>query len=176
MEKIKNEDLGRLSVSDFQLKKKISLIIVLDNVRSMHNTGSIFRTADAFGCEKIFLCGFTGCPPHREINKTALGATESVEWKYFSKTTDALSVLKNDGYKVIAVEQAVGCKILESFSPNCEEKIALIFGNEVDGIDQKVMNEADDAIELQQHGTKHSLNVSVCAGIVIHHFSSKMYS
>jgi len=174
MRKISNDELGRKNVEEFRAAKKIPIVIVLDNVRSLHNVGSVFRTADAFLCEAIFLCGITATPPHREIEKTALGATESVSWKYFSSTTEAISFLKADGYEIIAVEQAEGGEALEGFLPDPQKKYALVFGHEMYGVSEEAMAIVDKALSIEQHGTKHSLNISVCAGIVIHHVSVRV--
>jgi len=149
-------------------------VVVLDNVRSLHNVGSVFRTADAFLCEAIYLCGITATPPHREIEKTALGATESVSWKYFKTTQEAIALLKESGYELVAVEQAEGGESLENFSPAPGKKMALIFGHEMFGVSDEAMQQVDRAIEISQYGTKHSLNISVCAGIVIHDFFRKL--
>ena len=174
MRKITNAELGRKNVKEFKSAKKIPLIVVLDNVRSLHNVGSVFRTADAFLCEAVFLCGITATPPHREIEKTALGATDSVSWKYFKSTLDAISELKKSGYEIVAVEQAEGGEELKSFLPHQKKKTAVIFGHEMNGVGEEVMDAVDRAVEIPQHGTKHSLNVSVCAGIVIHDLSGKL--
>ena len=174
MKKIANADLGRKNVEEFKSSPKIPVVIVLDNVRSMHNVGSIFRTADAFLCEAIFLCGITAQPPHREIEKTALGATSSVSWKYFNTTSGAIDALKND-YVLVAIEQAEGGIHLQNYFPQHGKKYALIFGHEMNGVNENIMELVDDAIEIPQQGTKHSLNVSVCAGIVIHHFFSSLH-
>jgi len=174
MRKISNDELGRKNVEEFKSAKKIPLVVVLDNVRSLHNVGSVFRTADAFLCESIFLCGITAVPPHREIEKTALGATESVSWKYFKSTLEAIDELRNNRYEIIVIEQAEGGEQLEHFVPDPEKKYALIFGHEMYGVSDEVMDKADSAIEISQHGTKHSLNISVCAGIVIHHLFIKL--
>lgn len=166
MRKFKNEELGRKSVDEFQRAEKMPVVIVLDNVRSMHNVGSVFRTADAFCCEALYLCGITAAPPHREIEKTALGATASVRWKYFKSTVHAVSELRAEGYALVAVEQAEGGVPLDKF--NVEgTKIALIFGHEMTGVSDEAMDMVDAAVEVPQQGTKHSLNISVCAGIVI---------
>jgi 23S rRNA (guanosine2251-2'-O)-methyltransferase len=174
MRKIQNAELGRKNVDEFRSSSKLPLIVVLDNVRSLHNVGSVFRTADAFLCEAIYLCGITAKPPHREIEKTALGATASVSWKYFNTTLEAVAELKKQGVECVAVEQAEGGTSLEDFLPLKEKKYALIFGHEMFGVGEDVMNEVDGAIEIPQHGTKHSLNISVCAGIVIHSFFHKL--
>jgi tRNA G18 (ribose-2'-O)-methylase SpoU len=165
--KLKLEELNRVSVEEFKKSDKTPIVVVLDNIRSLHNIGSIFRTADAFAIEQIFLCGITAQPPHREITKTALGATESVSWKYFEKTVDAVQELKNLGYYIISVEQTKNSQALEKIYFEKQQKCALIFGNEVEGVDQEVVNQSDLTLELTQFGTKHSLNVSVCVGIVL---------
>lgn len=164
------DELNRLSLNDFKKAEKIPVIVVLDNIRSMHNVGSVFRTADAFLIEQIYLCGFTPKPPHRDINKTALGATDSVEWKYFEKTTDAIHHLIGNGYKILAVEQAEGSCYLPSYSPEMSDKVVIIFGNEVEGISDEVLKLVDDCIEIPQSGTKHSLNISVATGIILYKF------
>jgi len=167
MRKLDNDELNRLDVEAFKTAQKIPCIIVLDNVRSLNNVGSVFRTGDAFRVEAVFLCGITATPPHREIHKTALGATESVSWKYFADTEDAIGELKESGYKVFAIEQAEQSIGLESLCLNENQKTALIFGHEVKGVSQAVVDLSDACIEIPQFGTKHSLNVSVSAGIVI---------
>lgn len=161
------DELGRKSVEEFKQASKTPLIAVLDNIRSMHNVGSVFRTADAFLIEAIFLCGYTPQPPHRDINKTALGATESVDWIYFGAATEAVTELKNKGYKVFAVEQTEGSISLEKFSASGNDKIAVVFGNEVEGVQDDVLKLVDGSIEIPQLGMKHSLNISVAAGIVL---------
>jgi 23S rRNA (guanosine2251-2'-O)-methyltransferase len=174
MQKTKNEDLGRLSLDEFHQAGKIPIVIVLDNVRSLHNVGSVFRTADAFRIEAIYLCGITGKPPDREIRKTALGATESVTWKYFPTTKEALDELKSESYLLYAVEQAKESVLLSEFQPAEGKKIALIFGNEVNGVEQEVINCCDQVIEIPQLGTKHSLNISVSVGVVVWDVVRKM--
>jgi len=174
MRKIKNEDLGRLSPDEFKAAPKMPVIIVLDNVRSLHNVGSVFRTADAFACEGVYLCGITATPPHREIQKTALGATESVCWSYFQNTMEALANLKSSGYKIAAVEQVEGAVPLQAFSPAEGEKYALVFGHEVNGVDESTFALTDLFIEIPQSGTKHSLNISVSAGVVLWEFYRKL--
>ena len=160
-------ELKRKSVDEFKVADKIPVAIVLDNVRSMHNVGSVFRTADAFLLEKIYLCGYTPQPPHRDIHKTALGATETVEWKYYEKCADAINFLKDNGYTIIAVEQTEQSIFLNKFSFGNNSKLAIIFGNEVNGIDEEVLKLCDSCIEIPQMGMKHSLNISVAAGIVL---------
>lgn len=161
------DELGRKSVEEFKQAEKTPVIAVLDNIRSMHNVGSVFRTADAFLIEAIFLCGYTPQPPHRDINKTALGATESVDWLYFPAAAAAISLLKDKGYKVYAIEQTEGSISLNQFSWDKKEKIALVFGNEVEGVNDEVLKMADGSVEIPQFGMKHSLNISVAAGIVL---------
>ena len=167
MRKIPNSELNRLSVEDFKKADKLPVVIVLDNVRSQHNIGSVFRTSDAFRMAKIYLCGITATPPTREIHKTALGATESVEWKYFETTIAAVEHLKTEGYSVYAIEQVENSISLKDFKLNADQKIALVFGNEVDGVAEEVMPLVNGSIEIPQFGTKHSLNIAVSAGIVI---------
>jgi tRNA G18 (ribose-2'-O)-methylase SpoU len=174
MKKIKNSDLGRKSVDEFRNAEKIPVIIVLDNVRSLNNVGSIFRTADAFLCRTVYLCGITGSPPHREIEKTALGATDTVQWKYFSSSLSAITELKDEGYIIAAIEQAEGGVFLNDFIPEKGKKYALVFGHEMNGVSDEVMERADISIEVPQQGTKHSLNIAVCAGIVVWDFWTKM--
>ena len=167
--KIKNEDLDRLSPDDFKTSGKAPIYIVLDNVRSAQNVGSVFRTMDAFRCAKLYICGISAVPPHREINKTALGSTQSVEWVYFEKTIDALEDLKANGVDIFAVEQTQNAIMLNDFKVDHHRKTAFIFGNEVNGVEQEIVDKADGSIEIPQYGSKHSLNISVCAGIVIWH-------
>jgi tRNA G18 (ribose-2'-O)-methylase SpoU len=167
MRKLSTDELNRISVIEFKETQKIPVILILDNLRSLSNIGSIFRTADAFIIEKILLTGITATPPHREIQKTALGATESVDWQYFGTTIEAVQRLKADGIKIFAVEQAEDSVMLDAFSFDFNSKWALIFGNEVKGVDEEAMQWVDGCIEIPQFGTKHSLNVSITAGIVI---------
>ncbi len=174
VKKLSMDELGRKSQDAFKQAEKFPLILVLDNVRSMMNTGSVFRTADAFLLEAIFLCGFTATPPHREIHKTALGATETVQWHHFEKTTDAVGHLKELGYKVYALEQAEGSINLSDFQPVKGTKYALVFGNEVHGVDEHVLDVCDGYLEIPQFGTKHSLNIAVTAGMVVWDFFSKI--
>lgn len=161
------EELNRKSVEEFRYAEKMPIVCVLDNIRSQHNTGSVFRTADAFGLEAIILCGITATPPNREIQKTALGATESVYWSYFKNTSDAIIYLKEQGFRIIAVEQVKGSVSLKDFKTENDQKLALVFGNEVDGVSDEALALSDEAIEIPQFGTKHSFNISVTAGIVI---------
>lgn len=167
MRKLKNEELGRLSIDDFKATKKIPVTLILDNVRSLNNVGSAFRTADAFLIEKIYLCGITGTPPHREITKTALGATDSVDWEYHKDALELVKSMKTQGYTVYSIEQAENSIYLNDFQPDDGKKIACIFGNEVFGVDQKVVDVSDGCLEIPQYGTKHSLNISVSIGIVV---------
>ena len=167
MRKLSMDALGRMSVEEFKQAAKKPVIAVLDNIRSMHNVGSVFRTADAFLIEAIFLCGYTPQPPHRDINKTALGATETVDWMFFLTTAEAVGELKSKGYKVYAIEQTEGSIPLEKFIPGKNENIAVVFGNEVEGVNDDVLRLVDGSIEIPQSGMKHSLNISVAAGIVL---------
>ncbi len=162
--------MNRLTLDEFKLEAKIPLIIILDNVRSLHNVGSVFRTGDAFAIEAIYLCGIASTPPQAEIHKTALGAEDTVDWKYYEDTATAVNELKTNGFTVYAVEQAQGSTLLTDYKLNKEKKIALILGNEVKGVQQSVVDICDGCIEIPQFGTKHSLNVSVTAGIVIWEF------
>lgn len=170
MRKLTMEELNRISPDDFRKMDKTPVVIVLDNIRSQHNIGSVFRTADAFRLEAVYLCGITATPPSREIQKTALGATESVEWKYFDETTSALKELQSRGYELIAVEQTDSGISMEKYIPEKNKFFALVFGNEVNGVDEEALQFCSQSIEIPQVGTKHSLNVSVAAGIVIWHF------
>lgn len=174
MRKLSLSELNRISVDQFKKAEKTPVIIILDNVRSMNNIGSIFRTADAFRIEAMYLCGITGTPPHKEIHKTALGATDSVSWKYFKNAVDAIEEVKKQEYVVYAVEQAEGSVFINDFTPGNEVKIALVFGNEVQGVDENVMQYIDGCFEIPQYGTKHSLNIAVSAGIVIWEIFKKL--
>lgn len=174
MKKLKLDELNRVGIEEFKGQDKLPVIGVLDNVRSMHNIGSIFRTADGFSIEKLYLCGITARPPHREIEKTALGATQSVTWSYFETTTDAIASLRADGYQIIAIEQAAGSIMLNKYKPLSDKKYALIFGNEVNGVADEVMNQIDECIEIPQFGTKHSFNVVISAGIIFWDFFAKL--
>ncbi len=167
MRKLLISELNRLTVEEFKITPKHNVVIVLDNIRSLHNVGSVFRTCDAFCMEALYLCGITAVPPNNEIHKSALGAEESVTWKYFNDTLEAVSYLKSKGYKIVAIEQVEGSLSLNSFKPVIGEKYALVFGNEVKGVQQKVVDKCDFCVEIPQFGTKHSLNISVSAGIVI---------
>ena len=172
MKKLKNEELNRLTVDDFKELIKKPITIVLDDVRSLNNVGSAFRTSDAFALEKIYLCGITGKPPHREINKTALGATDSVEWEYSEDVIQVLKSLKHNGYRIVAIEQADESCYLDNYMPE-NNMLALVFGNEISGVNEGVIQLADDVVEIQQYGTKHSLNISVSIGIVVWDILSK---
>lgn len=167
MQKIKNADLGRKTVEEFKQSEKLPVVLVLDNVRSLNNVGSAFRTADSFLLENLCLCGLTGHPPNAEIEKTALGATETVNWKHFKTTKEAIHELKQKGYKVYAVEQVNNAVYLQNFKSNINEKIALVFGSEVYGVEQEIIDMCDGSIEIPQLGMKHSLNISVSIGIVV---------
>ena len=170
--KLKLDELNRVSVQEFKNQKKLPIIVVLDNIRSLNNIGSFFRTSDAFNIEAIYLCGISAQPPHREIQKTALGATESVEWRYFETTEQALGKLKEKEFLIYAIEQTENPIYLQEFTYNLE-KIALVFGNEVDGVGQNVINLSKSSIEIPQFGTKHSLNVSISFGVVLWHLVSQ---
>ncbi len=172
MRKLKNSELQRLDVSQFKDAPKIPLIIVLDNVRSLHNIGSVFRTADAFLIEKIYLCGITATPPHKDIRKTALGATESVAWEYAKDAVSLLEELKKD-HQCLAVEQTENATLLHQLTPEADQRYVLVFGNEVKGVSQAVVNTCHGALEIPQFGTKHSLNIAVSVGVVVWHFWSK---
>jgi 23S rRNA (guanosine2251-2'-O)-methyltransferase len=173
MRKLLNSELDRKSIEQFRVSQKAPFIVVLDNVRSQSNVGSVFRTADAFLVEAIYLCGITARPPHREIQKTALGATESVAWKYFASTTDAISELRAGGFVIIAVEQAEGAAELQDIIAEPGKKYALIFGHEINGVEQAALDMCDKCVEIPQFGTKHSFNIAVSAGIVLWEMSRK---
>lgn len=174
MRKLKLEELGRISVDEFKESDKIPVVVILDNIRSMHNIGSVFRTSDAFLIEKVYLCGITATPPNKEIRKTALGATESVDWEYVEEIKELIPQLKSDGFKILSIEQTESSINLSDFELIENEKYAVVFGNEVEGVQQSVINLSDSCIEIPQGGTKHSLNVSVCAGIVLWEFFKKL--
>jgi tRNA G18 (ribose-2'-O)-methylase SpoU len=167
MRKLKNSELNRVSVEEFKEMEKLPVRIILDNIRSLMNVGSVFRTSDAFLIKEIILCGITATPPHREIQKTALGATESVDWRYVESTADAVRELQEQDIKVYAVEQAEESKMLDHVQFNFDNEIAIVMGNEVKGVSDEVMELVDDCIELPQFGTKHSLNISISTGILI---------
>jgi 23S rRNA (guanosine2251-2'-O)-methyltransferase len=174
MRKLKTEELGRVGIEDFKKQDKLPITVILDNVRSMHNIGSIFRTSDGFAIEKIYLCGITAQPPHREIEKTALGATQSIEWVYSADISEIILELKAKNYRIIAIEQAHNSLMLNDFQPKTSEKYALIFGNEVNGVSDEAMKLIDTCIEIPQFGTKHSFNIVVSAGIVLWDFFAKL--
>lgn len=174
MRKLKNEELNRLNIDEFKAAKKNPLVVVLDNVRSSNNIGSIFRTSDAFLVEKICLCGICATPPDREIHKTALGAEDSLDWEYYRDTKEAVLKLKDEGYIIIAIEQVEGSISLEKYQPEEGEKLAIIFGNEVKGVQQEVVYLCDKTIEIPQLGTKHSFNIAVSAGIVLWELYNKL--
>jgi 23S rRNA (guanosine2251-2'-O)-methyltransferase len=174
MQKLTMDDLQRVSIPEYKDQQKLPVVVVLDNVRSMHNVGSVFRTGDGFSIEKLYLCGITAQPPHREIEKTALGATQSVDWKHFPDTLQAIAELREAGYTIIAIEQASGSVMLNTFQPKADQKYALIFGNEVNGVDEEVMKNIDACIEIPQFGTKHSFNIVISAGIVLWDFFAKL--
>lgn len=172
--KLKNSELDRKSPEEFKAAEKTPIIVILDNVRSLNNIGSIFRTADAFLIEKIYLCGITATPPHKDIQKTALGATDTVDWQYAEDVLEVVKDLQQDRIKVYAVEQAEKAAMLNEFSPQKGQKYALVFGNEVKGVQQKVVSESDGVLEIPQMGSKHSLNISVSAGVVLWDLFAKM--
>lgn len=174
MRKLRNNELNRISVEEYKVSKKTPLIVVLDNIRSCNNIGSVFRTSDALLIERIHLCGITATPPNKDIHKTALDADKSVDWEYFENTEEAVLNLQKDGYKVYAIEQVENSILLPAFQPEPEEKIAVVFGNEVKGVKQSVVNMCDGSIEIPQYGTKHSFNISVSAGIVLWDLFQKM--
>lgn len=174
-QKLKLEELGRVDVETFKTLEKIPVVVVLDNIRSMHNVGAVFRTADAFLIERIILCGITPQPPHREIHKAALGATESVTWNYYESVKEAVLDLKTQKYEVLGIEQTNDSILIGDFNVDPTKKYALVLGNEVEGVSDEILKDCDAFIELPQHGTKHSLNVSVCGGIVMWDFYTKLY-
>lgn len=174
MRKLKNSELDRLSVEAFKAKTKTPIIIVLDNIRSLNNVGSVFRTSDAFLIEKIYLCGITATPPHKDIHKTALGSTDTVDWEYVENTMDLVERLKAENVKICSVEQAENATMLNAFAPEADTKYALVFGNEVKGVAQDVVSASDVVIEIPQFGTKHSLNISVSCGVVVWDIFSKL--
>lgn len=174
MRKLNIFEMNRLSVEGFKQAEKMPLVVVLDDVRSLHNVGSVFRTCDAFRAEAIFLCGITATPPHNEIHKTALGAEDAVEWRYFATAEEAVAELKRRGSVVYAVEQAEGSTSLRDFLPAPQRPYAIVLGNEVKGVGQRVVDMCDGCLEIPQFGTKHSLNVSVAAGIVIWEFAKRL--
>ncbi|MBE9467557.1 MAG: RNA methyltransferase [Bacteroidetes bacterium] len=174
MRKLKNSELDRKNVEEFKGAKKSPVIIVLDNIRSLNNIGSVFRTSDAFLVDEIYLCGITAKPPHKDIQKTALGATLSVDWKYFATTKEAIIKLKENNYKIISIEQVENSTSLIDFKFENDKKYAFVFGHEVKGVSQDIVDMSDDCIEIPQYGTKHSFNISVSTGIVLWDFFSKI--
>ncbi len=167
MRKLRNHELNRKSIEEFKKTEKLPFVVVLDNVRSLNNIGSVFRTSDAFLIHAVYLCGITACPPNKEIHKTALGATDSVDWKYYEHTADAIKQLKSEGFKIVSIEQAENSISLESFELKRKEKYAFVFGHEVKGVQQDVVTSSDYCVEIPQFGTKHSLNISVSAGVIL---------
>ena len=174
MRKLENSELERLSVEGFKAVEKSPLIVVLDNIRSLNNIGSVFRTSDAFRIEKIYLCGITATPPHKDIQKTALGSTASVDWEYTANTLELVEGLQTDGIQVLSIEQAEDATMLNEFTPKPNQTYALVFGNEVKGVSQDVVNISDGVIEIPQYGTKHSLNISVSCGVILWDLFSKL--
>ena len=174
MRKLKNIELNRKTVNEYKNSKKTNLIIILDDIRSLNNIGSVFRTCDAFLIEKIYLCGITACPPHKDIQKTALGSTESVDWEYVKNISELLTKLKKNKTKIWSIEQTNNSKKLTDLSIEKDEKHALIFGNEVKGVSDIAIELSDDVLEIEQYGTKHSLNISVCSGIIIWEFFRRL--
>ena len=173
MRKLKITEMNRMSVAEYIASEKQPIVVVLDHVRSLYNVGSVFRTCDAFRMSGVFLCGITAQPPNPEIHKTALGAEDSVPWRYFEKTEDAVNWLKEYGYTILAIEQCEGSTMLQNFKRDLNKKYAIILGNEVKGVQQQVVDMCDECLEIPQYGTKHSLNVSVTASIVLWHLSEK---
>ncbi len=170
MRKLKNSEMERLSVEEYQSAEKLPVVVILDNIRSLNNVGSVFRTCDALRVEKIYLCGITATPPHRDIHKTALGAENAVPWEYVENTEAALKSLQQQGFKLFAIEQTENSKMLHRFSVKADTKIAVVFGNEVKGVQQTVVDACEDCIEIPQEGTKHSLNISISVGMVLWEF------
>lgn len=175
MRKLKITELNRISVNEFKESHKMPLVVVLDDVRSLHNVGSVFRSSDAFRVESIYLCGITAVPPQPEIHKTALGAEDTVDWKYYQSAVEAVDNLKANGYKVFAIEQVEGSVMLDKLELDFTEKYAVVLGNEVKGVQQEVVDHCDGCIEIPQYGTKHSLNVSVTAGIIVWEFANRYF-
>lgn len=174
MRKLRSAELPRISKEDYWQSEKLPVVVILDNIRSLLNVGSFFRTSDSFRIQRIILGGFTGCPPHPEIHKSALGAEEVVPWEHFSDTLEAVRILKQQGYTIISIEHTSNSHLLNEFEPQPEKRYALIFGNEVRGVQQAVIDESDFALEIPMSGTKHSLNVSTCGGIVLWHFYQQL--
>ncbi|MBF0596507.1 RNA methyltransferase [Faecalibacter rhinopitheci] len=167
MRKLKLDELGRVSADEYKEIEKHPIVVVLDNVRSMHNVGAVFRTSDAFLIDKIYLCGITATPPHKEIHKTAIGAENSVDWEYIQDANELVINLKKEGYQIITIEQTEGSVLLNEFKVDSSQKYAIVMGNEVDGVQQSIIDQCNTCIEIPQSGTKHSLNVSVCTGIIL---------
>ena len=174
MRKLKNSELGRVNIKEFKEAEKIPIVIILDNIRSLNNIGSVFRTSDAFLVSKIYLCGITATPPHKDIHKTALGATESVDWEYVENSIDLIAKLKEEKIKIVSIEQADNSTMLQNFEVSKDQKYAIIFGNEVKGVQQEVVSVSDICVEIPQYGTKHSLNISVSCGIVLWNLFKKI--
>ncbi len=172
--KLKITEMGRMSVDEFHEAEKLPLVVVLDGVRSLYNVGSVFRTSDAFRVAGVVLCGITATPPNAEIHKTALGAEDSVSWKYYADTMEAAAWLRSEGYTLLSIEQCEGSTMLQDFDPEPDKKYAVVLGNEVKGVQQQVVDACDACLEIPQFGTKHSMNVSVTAGIIIWHFASRL--
>ena len=175
MRKLKITELNRMSVNEFKESHEMPLVVVLDDVRSLHNVGTVFRSSDAFRVESIYLCGITAVPPQPEIHKTALGAEDTVDWKYYQSAVEAVDNLKANGYKVFAIEQVEGSVMLDKLELDFTEKYAVVLGNEVKGVQQEVVDHCDGCIEIPQYGTKHSLNVSVTAGIIVWEFANRYF-
>lgn len=176
MRKLKNSELNRISIEEFKSSEKTPIVVILDNIRSLNNIGSVFRTSDAFLIEKIYLCGITAKPPHKDIHKTALGATDSVDWEYSKNTIDVVRKLKEDGYTILSIEQTEKAIMLQEFILESNQKYVVVFGNEVKGVQQEVVDESNCTIEIPQFGTKHSFNISVSAGIVLWELFKKVKS
>jgi tRNA G18 (ribose-2'-O)-methylase SpoU len=172
--KLKNSELGRISAQEFKKEAKTPIVVILDNIRSLNNVGSVFRTSDAFLIKKIYLCGITATPPHKDIQRTALGATDSVDWEYAKDTLQLVEKLKNQGIQILAIEQSENSVSLQEFEPEANKTLAVIFGNEVKGVSQEVVSASDFVIEIPQFGTKHSLNISVSTGVVLWDLFSKL--
>jgi len=173
--KLRLEELGRVDLAKFKSQEKIPIVVILDNIRSGMNVGSVFRTCDAFAIERIILCGISARPPHKEILKTAIGATNSVEWSYEKDVADAVAKIKKEGFEVVGIEQTTGSISLIDLHIDLDKKYAICLGNEVDGISEEVLNQLDVAVEIPQFGTKHSLNVAVCGGIILWHFTNPFH-
>jgi tRNA G18 (ribose-2'-O)-methylase SpoU len=171
--KLANDELGRIDLESFKIAEKTPIVVVLDNIRSLNNIGSVFRTSDAMAVEAVYLCGITAKPPHREINKTALGATESVVWEYFDRTEFAVEKLKDKGYTIVSIEQTENSTYLNDYEVKKDQKLAIIMGHEVNGVAQEIIDLSDGVIEIPQKGTKHSLNISVTTGVVLWDLCSK---